>query len=309
MLSHKTTLVFSSGGINGIYFIGCLKALEETDILHKVTCIRGSSAGAFFGTLVSLRYTSTELEEALLSIDTGSLINIKIDNILSFLDTFGIDTGEKLQKVVEVFLIQKMGRAKVTFAELYTWNKIHLVIVGTCISSSSLSYFDHLRTPNMSVSTAVRISSSIPFLFTPVQYKEVVYIDGGVKCHLPMPECDTDKPSTSHNVIGFTICRECTDHMETIFTYMNAILDCMNKEQKTKSSKPELCSWIIPIQTSHNSFSFEMCTDSKKEAIQSGYTITQTYLSTHDIDTKHNDKEKISKCLIRKRMLGPQTLG
>ena len=45
-------LIFSGGGINGLSFLGCLKALEEYNIIPQINTLVGSSAGAILSLLI-----------------------------------------------------------------------------------------------------------------------------------------------------------------------------------------------------------------------------------------------------------------
>ena len=54
-------LVFSGGGIRGLAFVGCLRALEELDILNQVECYIGTSIGSIVSLLVCIDYKYNEL--------------------------------------------------------------------------------------------------------------------------------------------------------------------------------------------------------------------------------------------------------
>ena len=56
MLGKIKCLTFSGGGIRGLSYIGCLKALEEFNILAQTECFVGTSVGAIFALLLNLGY-------------------------------------------------------------------------------------------------------------------------------------------------------------------------------------------------------------------------------------------------------------
>ena len=97
-------LVFSGGGIKGLTFIGCFKYFEEKNLFSDIKKISGTSIGSLFGTLISIGYTSSELEKIFLSINFNSLQNI---NIFSINNKYGIDTGEKFINFIKVLLKEK----------------------------------------------------------------------------------------------------------------------------------------------------------------------------------------------------------
>ena len=62
-------LVFSGGGLKGIAYVGCIKALEEYDIIPNIKCISATSIGAIFAYGMLLGYSSYQLQELLNKID------------------------------------------------------------------------------------------------------------------------------------------------------------------------------------------------------------------------------------------------
>ena len=71
--ADKIVLVLSGGGVRGTGHIGVIRALEEKGV--KIDLIVGSSFGALIGGLYSAGYTSTEIEEQLMSIDWEQIYN------------------------------------------------------------------------------------------------------------------------------------------------------------------------------------------------------------------------------------------
>lgn len=295
------TLVFSSGGIHGIHFVGCLRALEESNVLECVQSIRGSSVGAFFGTLVCLGYNAKELENTLMQVNTNSLFQVHLDNILKCFDTYGIDNGDRLEQVFEIFLKQKTGQSNITFRELFQHTGIHLVVSATCVTTSCVAYFDYKRTPMMKVSQGLRISASIPLMFTPVQYNQALFVDGGVLCHLPVPSADTQStPNT--RILTFNIRTNPVQTINSFMTYIHALLECINEKQDIAKTEHRI---IIPVQSS--GAHFEMSPDGKERAIQCGYEKTvQMMYHLKRVDDRRN--VALSKCILRKRIQGPMII-
>lgn len=298
------TLVFSSGGINGIYYVGCLKALEEFNVVERIKMVVGTSAGALFGTLLSLNYTSKELHDALLQINTALLLNISIDNILSFTQNCGLDNGEKLSRVFEIFLEQKMktNGAHVTFIDLFEFSGIHLIITGTCLETSKEHFFCHKRTPNMRVIDALRISTCIPLLFTPFFLEGKTFVDGGLLNHYPIGCPDI---CASSKVLGFNISLE-EEYEETeslsVFNYINQLMNCMmiNASKSTACSKNKNIH-TVTINAKHAGIHFSLSKEIKKAACKSGYDATVSVLKKMRYNRMRLE-EIISDCLKKKKV-------
>lgn len=319
------TLVFSSGGINGLYFIGCLKALEEHMIVEGITKLIGTSAGALCATFIALKYSYQDLREAIMHINTASLLNISLNTIISFTKELGIENGEKFLKVISVFFVQKLGRDDITFAELYNWNPVHLIISGTCLDTSSLEYFDHINTPQMKVIDALRISISIPLLFTPVIYEGKCYIDGAVLCPYPIsnPTIQRGRDKVLGFRIGYSYTKKST---QSLLSYITTIIQTIhsnlkistqghekekekeneNENKREKESDDNICIkddiWTVRICAGQTSLKFVMSDTEKKTALKLGYDRTNDFLKMKKYSImKKNDI--LEKCLKRKKVI------
>ena len=62
-------IIFSSGGIKGLYFLGCLEALEELNITNNIEVFVGCSVGSIIALLYSVGFTAKEMTEIALHIN------------------------------------------------------------------------------------------------------------------------------------------------------------------------------------------------------------------------------------------------
>lgn len=181
-------LVFAGGQIKGLAYIGALKILEESKIIRHIKTILGVSSGAIFGLLMFLGTSYNQLVNIAFNVCTYENIrtNKKLD-ISDIIDSYGIESGENIIKIIRVILEKKTGRKDCSFtdlAEIYPEKK--MVIVGMNISKNKLEYFSKETTPDMKILEAIRISISIPLVFTKKEYKKDIYVDGGIGCNIPI---------------------------------------------------------------------------------------------------------------------------
>ena len=92
-------LILSSGGVNGYFFVGGMKYLTEHNLLSNVENILGTSAGSIFGYLYLLGFTLNEIEELVVKMTPDNILNINGESLLNFLNDYGIDNGEKFEKL------------------------------------------------------------------------------------------------------------------------------------------------------------------------------------------------------------------
>ena len=178
-------LVLSGGSIRGISLVGAVKKLVDSDLiqLDKLKAVAGTSAGAMLSLLIVLGFSIDEIWNFIYFIDMKKTVN---PNILLFLEKCGMETGEIIHNLFEEILAKKTGINNINFQQLHQITNIHLTMVGSCLTTKEIIYYDHINTPNFKVSMALRISIGIPGFFTPIVIGNKKYIDGGVLNNYPM---------------------------------------------------------------------------------------------------------------------------
>lgn len=179
-------LALSGGALRGISYIGVLRAFEELNILKYVRKIIGTSVGSFFGLMIVLGYNSKQLEKLFMRIETDQLIDINTENILSILDTFGLDTGKKLEDFLRILIKKKVGNPDITMKELYERTGKKLIFTAVNLDKNKIEFLDDITFPNLPVYLGVRMSCSVPIYYNVIKYDEEHYIDGGVLMNYPI---------------------------------------------------------------------------------------------------------------------------
>lgn len=180
-------LVFSGGELKCVSYIGIIRYLEETGYIKNIKQVLGVSGGSIFALSMVLGYNSTQLERIARSIDLKQFQDIETDNIFSFFNNYGFDSGKAIDKIIQIIIKNKLGMTSATFKDLYEYNsKMKLIITGSNLSKEQLEYFSVDTTPDMPIHLAVRISISVPIYFQCVRYNKNVYVDGGVFNNYPI---------------------------------------------------------------------------------------------------------------------------
>jgi NTE family protein len=194
LTSHKVPripprrLALCGGGVRGVAHVGVMKALEEEGMLSCVKEMIGISAGSLFCLLWVLGYTLDELERLAVEFDFRLLRNIEPESVFAFPETFGLDSGESLEKLISSILRQKGFAPTATFADLQKRCSVSLRCYATELQTSRIREFSTSLTPTTEVRLAIRASMSLPFLYTPVKdpKSEALLMDGGLLNNLPM---------------------------------------------------------------------------------------------------------------------------
>lgn len=160
-MEYKIGLVLSGGGTKGMGHIGVLKAMEEMGV--EADIVAGTSAGAIVGALYASGISSDEMFEYMSKLSLFNLKNYAWSKP-GFID------GEKFQKDLLGLLPYE------TFEAL---NK-PLYIIATDLLNARQKIFSSgdLIHPIMG-------SSAFPGMFSPVEYDDTYYVDGGILNNFP----------------------------------------------------------------------------------------------------------------------------
>ncbi len=199
-------LVLSGGGARGFSQIGVLKVLTENNILPNY--IAGTSIGALVGGLYAVGYTPQEMEDIAISTRWNDIISAKFEELREnyFLD-------QKIIKDKTLFSIRFNKFQPVFPKSIWVGWKFTAFIQKLIWSGAFYSKnFNDLKVPFRAVATniingetvvlsrgnlvtALKASSAIPLLYTPIEIDSLVLVDGGLFANIPvftMNEFDPD---------------------------------------------------------------------------------------------------------------------
>lgn len=259
-------LVFSGGGIKCISYIGILKYIEENKNTFNIKKISASSGGALCALCIILKYNYQDLYKLILKINLYDLRDINTDNIFNYLENYGIDTGLKLEQLINIIIEKKNNKSNITFEDFYNKYSIDLTITGTCLNSKNCEYFNLKNTPKMEIAKALRISCSIPFFYNHVKYNNKIYIDGGTIDNYPI---DIFKDNIE-KTLGFYISTKenKTENLMNFENYIINFLYCIAKQYKIEE---KYLKFTVFIESDINIIDFNICNEKKKNLINIGY--------------------------------------
>jgi predicted acylesterase/phospholipase RssA len=202
-LQKIQTLVLSGGGAKGVSYCGIFRYLEELadgrheglDVEVDIKEIVGVSVGSFFGLIYLLGFKYIELRNEILKKKFRELQDTKVSN---FLKEYGIETGANLIGWAKYFLQKRGHVGDITFSELYLHYPVHYKVITTNLSTFRSHVFDYINTPDVSVLEAIRMSISIPFVFTMKKFRGDVHVDGALTVNYPI-----DFATNPETALGF----------------------------------------------------------------------------------------------------------
>jgi len=284
-------LVLSGGSLKGVAFVGCIKYLEEHNLLKSVNTFVGSSIGSIICFMACCGMTSKEM----LSVFVSELqrydkeYEINIEHILNIFNTLGFDNGAFFNTMFKR-LLSKIFHDKddITFIEFAKTTGKNLVICGSNITKHRCDYFCVDNTPDMSILTALRISISLPIIFTPVVYKNDVYVDAALFNNFPIDYLD--KGDKLIDTIGIHITNK-QHKVDTsnlnLLSYMKLLVDSSfyKMNEKARGSNNVIVNITFDDEDAYNfnieTLKFKMDTQMLKVYIEKGYQ-----------DIKHSFQQK-----------------
>ncbi len=160
--SKKIGLALGGGGARGIAHLGILQVLNEENI--PISCISGTSVGAFIGAFVA---EGRPIEEM---IEMVNSLKLKDFMVLDF-KFQGISSSEKtIGKIVKKHIKH----------DSFSGLKIPFSVV-----TSDIDRGVPVVLKKGSLSKAVSMSANFPGLFSPIEHEGSHYVDGGVFVNVP----------------------------------------------------------------------------------------------------------------------------
>jgi predicted acylesterase/phospholipase RssA len=151
------TIVLSGNSTNAVVTMGAIQMLHDNGKLKNISNYVGTSSGSILGCLMSVGYTPIDLLCHLCSNKSFE----PISNELSTLFTDKIGFIPTLKQIQDLF------------------NKT-VVLVTYNLTKQRREYIRATTHPDLSVITAIRMSSNFPFVFKHFCYDGNYYVDGGL---------------------------------------------------------------------------------------------------------------------------------
>jgi predicted acylesterase/phospholipase RssA len=271
-----TGLVIGGGGVRGITMLGALEYFynqRQLDATQLSFCA-GSSIGAILAFLLICGYQPKELLDQAIFMGNWFAAT-DISSISSLFQNWGfIDPSSFFLKIEKLI---KTVPKDCCFIDLYKKRKIHFVVTGCNLSTGKIEYLDYKNTPNMKIIDALRISCSLPLIFTKAEYNKNLYLDGGLLNNIPMSIVPDELKKNTLVVYNDPNMEECADF--TMVSYIVRFMQLsiseitrLNIEKHGKDFRQ-----LIPITSSADSTPIESKDDAqKKEMFDRGYELAFT---------------------------------
>ncbi len=196
----KVGVALSGGGVRGAAHVGVLQVLAENKI--PVDMVAGTSAGALVAALYACGYRPHELEKMAAELKVGELVDLKMTvgdlfkqgvkwlfgGRMRFWSVLpiGLIKGDKVEHYLAGLVERRTVKdtqipLAITAVDLITGDTVFFVTPREGWRAIlNARYFT-----NTLLTDAVRASISVPGVFCPKKYRNMLLVDGAVKNNLP----------------------------------------------------------------------------------------------------------------------------
>jgi len=266
--------------MKGLAHIGALEVLQEKNYLRNVREYIGISAGAFCAFCICIGCSLSELRTVVTMLDFGLMRHIEPEILFQFPDTFGLDDGANMDKLLVAILKSKKLSPDITFAELAVVSKMSLRVFATDLNTCMTQEFSALKTPSTMVRIGLRASMAIPIYFTPVKdLSGHLFVDGGVISHQPFYMLSNKERETTLCIAFTNTHKVKANPITDIFSYMLQMLYSVHNHQLEGLIK-EWRSHIVLLPCGDvSSTNFEATADQKIAIMDAGRQGMETFLA------------------------------
>ncbi len=155
-------LALGGGAVLGAAHVGILKALLEQGV--RPAAITGTSIGAFIAAMHAFGLEMSEIEDIALDLDWLDISQISLSR-------YGLLSNEKMGALLD----EVIGEVEFSRAE------IPLAVVTADIRTGEKITLD-----SGDVATAVMASTCLPGIYTPVELRDRLLVDGGIVENVPV---------------------------------------------------------------------------------------------------------------------------
>ncbi len=270
----KYTCLFGGGAIRGLAYIGTIRALEELGVEYDI--IGGSSVGAIIAALIACGYKSYEIENFFMKVNFDLFKDIH----LGFNKSFALSKGEIFLDWLNELLRNKVdgvtGR-NITFKDI----EKNLVIITTDLKNFKPQEFSTFETEDFEIARAIKVSSSMPGLMAPYEYKDCSLVDGDLQKASPMWRLSENIKNSKSRILEFRLEGDYNKNEKNPISYINTIYSCVTdvatefvQELYGNNDRYD----CIRINTGDIFFAdFNLNKDSRRKLIDIGYEQTIKY--------------------------------
>lgn len=211
--SGVSQVALAGGGVKGLAHLGALEVIERyhPGFVSQIKGWSGTSAGGILSSLLAVGWSLENLKNLIMVTDFTSFLDESLSfsvvewlrDAVQLVSYEGLNSGNAFYEFMGIQIAQVTGSKDTTLGELWASRGVKLVLTTTDLNLRRAVHLSHETYPDLPIRLAVRMTMSIPFVFRPVAFKDMVLIDGGVLDNMPLHVFDATEPF--HSTLGIML--------------------------------------------------------------------------------------------------------
>ena len=198
-------LILCGGGPVGLVQYGALKYLHEKEVwrLEDIKSIYCCSIGCLIAIIISLDLEWEWIDDFIIKRPWINIMDYDKINYLDILTHKGIIDESFWIKCLKPLFLAKNIDIAINLLDFYNITGIDIHFFSTQVNTLEKCNFNHISHPELSVISALYMSSCIPFLFKPQFIGNNCYLDGGICNNAPTKDCIDDYNCLEDEILAF----------------------------------------------------------------------------------------------------------
>lgn len=222
-------LVIAGGGPIGLQFLGALEHLNEEGFwnFEEIESIYATSIGTFLGAIICLKYDWSTLNKYIIERPWHDAFKLNGKQILDAFYNKGLYDKKVIEIVFKPLLQAKNLSLNITLKEFYEYSKIEFHLYTFELNKFETTDISYKTHPDLLLTQAIHMSSSLPGVFIPTISDSGCYIDGGVMANYPLSYC-LQNCKNEDEILGITYYRDYTKsdaYKNNIVTEESSVID------------------------------------------------------------------------------------
>lgn len=295
-------LVLEGGGVKGLALTTAFKAMINLDKMKYIEKVIGTSVGSLFGILVACKCTTKEIDDYTVRFwkELTDLPEGMIQQGYNMCQHMGIHDNKNIYKVVEQLLEEKFQIKKMTLKQFYDLTQIEYTAVTANLTTRQACFMNYKTEPDLEVSKAVQMSTSVPVFFVQTKWHEMIYVDGGMCENFAIEYYDFDNGRFNDETLGLHYKEPNIENarydVDNVLELLEGIEDAEIRNNEQQSIQIYEKRNIIEIDIGNvDALDFDISEKQKEMLMMNGYNAVIKYFAKLDAkNTPTNPDKKIN---------------
>jgi predicted acylesterase/phospholipase RssA len=184
-------LVLPGGCVNGIQTLGILSHLSDEKFfnVNDIESIDATSVGSFLAVLIAMKFEWSYIIDYIIKRPWHATIEFSINTVISIFTDKGFYNRQLYEMFFKPFFDSRNISLNISMKEFFDLTNVELHFYSVNLNAFEIVNLSHLTHPDLSLLTAVQMTSALPVLVAPVFYNDNYYIDGAFGVNYPLYMC------------------------------------------------------------------------------------------------------------------------